>query len=288
MYELCNLNKYNLAEFKKLESLKHKFNNLNRDLWNEYYKLNKFLQYLMCKKIKLLKYDNCYVGYIWIEKKGPYICTIKSMYILETMDLIKSYSYLINSIKGCTRITYDCEKNYYNFSLLRDIGFEINKSTIDMEISLKDYTLINVPRNIHFQRVTIGKDEKLRCALQNQIFNSKDRIPLKIDDIYYDEIQDYYCEDGAIFLKLDKEYIGYGQIIMRHKQPYIVNFGILPTYRNNGYGKLLLIYLLNIIYSKGKSKAKIKVDANNSSALNLYKSVEFREVSEDAKWFLKS
>lgn len=288
MYELCNINKYNLAEFKKIENLKHKFNNLNTDFWSEYYKLNKFLQYLMYKKVKLLKYDNCYVGYIWIEKKGPYTCTIKSMYIIETMDLIKSYSYLMNSIKGCPKITYECEKNYYNFSLLKDIGFEMNKSTLDMEIALTDYTLINAPNNIHFQRVTIGEDEKVRCTLQNQIFNSKDRIPLKIDDIYYDEIQDYYCEDGAIFLKLDKAYIGYGQIIMRHKEPYIVNFGVLPTYRNNGYGKLLLMYLLNIIYSKGKNKAKIKVAANNSSALNLYKSVGFREISEDAKWFLKS
>jgi ribosomal protein S18 acetylase RimI-like enzyme len=140
---------------------------------------------------------------------------------------------------------------------------------------------------MYFKRATIGEDEKLRCILQNKIFSSEDRIPLRVEDIFYDQVQEYYCNDGAVFLKLDEVFIGYGQIIMRNKEPYIVNFGILPTYQNNGYGKLLLMYLLNIIYYKGKSRAKIKVELNNSSALGLYKSVGFNEMSQNAKWFLK-
>ncbi|WP_406541200.1 hypothetical protein [Clostridium ljungdahlii] len=54
---------------------------------------------------------------------------------------------------------------------------------------------------------------------------------MTLEDIYFDEAQDYYFEKGAIFLKQNDEYIGYGQIVMENDIPVIVNFGILKEFR---------------------------------------------------------
>ena len=288
MYKLCNLNKYNLSEFKKLEMLKQNFNKLNKDFFEIYSKLNPFLQYLLRKKIRLLKCKDFYIGYIWIEEKENNSCNISSMYVTETTDLIKAYSYLIGSLRGYSLLTYECEKNDYNFSLLESLGFKVGKGIVDMEINLKEKMQLELAENVSFKTVTIGKDEDLRCLLQNKIFYQDDRIPLEIEDIYYDEMQEYYCNDGAIFIKLGELFIGYGQIIIKGNEPYIVNFGLLPSYQNKGYGKLLLKYLLNICYSKGKYKVKIRVSASNLSALSLYKSVGFKEKFNKVKWYYKT
>lgn len=288
MYKLCNLNKDNLIEFKKLESLKQNFNKLNKSLWDDYPKISLFIQYIVRKRIKLLRYNNLYVGYIWSERKEGYSYNINSMYVTETVDLIKAYSLLIASIGGYSFLTYECEKNSYNFSILENLGFKIDEGIVQMEINLEKYFQLIIPENVSFQKVNIGKDEDLRCLLQNKIFYQEDRIPLEVEDIYYDEMQDYYCSDGSIFIKLGELFIGYGQIIIKGNEPHIVNFGILPSYQNKGYGKLLLRYLLNICYSKGKYKVKIRVSANNLSALSLYRSIGFKERSYRAKWYLKA
>ena len=92
--------------------------------------------------------------------------------------------------------------------------------------------------NITFSIVQKDKDEKARCILQNEIFNNDDRIPINIEDIYYDEAQEYYFDKGAIFIELDNKPIGYGQIIVEDKVAIIVNFGIIEKYRKEGYGKV--------------------------------------------------
>ena len=76
-----------------------------------------------------------------------------------------------------------------------------------------------------------GKDEGLRCDVQNQIFADLNRRPLTIEDIYMDMSQDYYINDFCFFGMLGENYIGYGQIINNRNMYTIVNFGIIDGLR---------------------------------------------------------
>ena len=168
------------------------------------------------------------------------------------------------------------------------MGFKKIHGIMEMSQTLNSIKEMYVPSNIKFKKFIRGKDEAIRCFLQNTIFESKNRLPLTIKDIYYDEMQDYYLEDSAIFLKQGNSYIGYGQIIEKSKIPFIVNLGILPQYQNQGYGTLLLKYLLNMLYKKKKSFVKINVDPKNIRALELYKLLNFKEDFERSKWYLSN
>ena len=48
---------------------------------------------------------------------------------------------------------------------------------------------------ISIRKLSTGKDEYIRCIVQNDIFEELDRKPLTIEDIYADISQDYYIED---------------------------------------------------------------------------------------------
>ncbi|KGM95544.1 acetyltransferase [Clostridium novyi A str. 4552] len=286
MYTLDVLNKENLNEFSKLNEFRINFNKLNKDFWQSYYTLNNVQLLLLRKKIKLLKKDFKYIGYIWIGGKVNNIHRINSMYIVENDNIVSDYSYLINNLDLSYPIIYTCEKNHYNFDILNKIGFTKNHGIMEMSQSLNTLKEMYIPTNIRFKKFIRGKDEDIRCFLQNTVFESKNRLPLTIKDIYYDEMQNYYCEDSSIFLKKGNAYIGYGQIIQKNEIPFIVNLGILPQYQNQGYGTLLLKYLLNMLYKKKKFFVKINVDPKNLRALELYKLLGFKEDFEKSKWYL--
>ncbi|CAG7840898.1 hypothetical protein CLOHAE12215_02322 [Clostridium haemolyticum] len=286
MYTLDMLNKSNLNEFSNLNELRFKFNKLNKDFWESYYNLNNVQLLLLRKKLKLLKKGREYIGYIWLGNKTNNICKINSMYIIESNILLDEYSYLINNIDVSYPLIYQCEKNRYNFEILCHLGFKKKHGMIEMSQELKKLKDLYIPHDICFKKFIRGKDEPIRCFIQNTVFDSKDRVPLRIEDIYYDEMQEYYCEDSSIFMKKGKSYIGYGQIILRQNIPFIVNFGILPEYQNKGYGMLFLKYLLNLLYKKNKCFVKINVTSENYKALTLYKRMGFNEDYEKSRWYL--
>lgn len=288
MYELDVLTKENLNEFNKLNEYRTNFNKLNKDFWQSYDTLNNIQFLLLKKKIKLLKRDSNYIGYIWIGGKVNNAYEINSIYIIENNNILNDYSYLINNLNLSHPIMYTCEKNHYNFNVLSKIGFTKINGILEMSQHLNSIKKIHVPSDICFKKFISGKDEALRCFLQNTIFNSKNRLPLTIKDIYYDEIQDYYCKDYCVFLKKGNIHIGYGQIIQKNKIPFIVNLGILPKYQNQGYGTIFIKYLLNILYNKKKYFVKINVDPKNIKALELYKLLGFKKEFERSTWHLSN
>lgn len=286
MYELVELNKSNLNEFKDLNASKDQFNKLNKDFFKIYYNQNCFQQFLQRKKVRLLKKNSVYMGYIWCENLRKYIYKIEALNIINDENLLDGYKTLIKYIGVYSKIYYECEKNEYNFGILEELGFCKTNGIIQMTLTLDNYIEFMIEKGITFKKVIQGIDESLRCTLQNKIFKREDRIPLDIDDIYYDETQSYYYDDGAIFMKKNDDYIGYGQIIIKEDAPYIVNFGLLNKWRNKGYGKIFLSYLLKILYNNDFKIVKIKVESNNFGAINLYKSMGFTEERELYTWIL--
>jgi ribosomal protein S18 acetylase RimI-like enzyme len=291
MYECVPLNKMNLNSFEKLNKIRYEFNILNKDFFEVYNKYNFAQQILLRRKVKLLKNNQDYIGYIWFEINDKNIYCINSMNISNTFNNIKDYSsayeYLINSLKLNCNVNYLCEKNNFNFKVLTYLGFTVKEGTLILYCNLKKDIPLIVKDNLEFQVLQKGKDEEKRCEIQNEIFKNDNRIPLILDDIYFDEIQNYYFDKGAVFLKKDEQYIGYGQIILEDDVPTIVNFGILREYRGNGYSKVFLCYLLKLIKLNEFNVVKIKVKNTNEIALNLYKSLGFKITNELFNWQLK-
>lgn len=291
MYECVSLVKRNLNCFKKLNSERRLFNNLNKDFFEVYDKSNFAKQIFLRRTVKLLRNNFDYIGYIWTDIICKNVYNINAMNvavaITDEKEDSKPYVYLISTIKKHCILKYLCEDNTYNSILLENIGFEKKEGTLVLFREIHGSVDLGIGENLNFEMFKKGKDEQKRCIIQNEIFHEQNRIPLTLEDIYMEQLQSYYFEEGSVFLKRNKEYIGYGQIIIENDIPVIVNFGIIQKYRGRGYSKYLLSYLLNIIYQNDFHKTVIKVWNSNYKALNLYKSVGFKVRKERFNWELE-
>lgn len=286
MYSYEILNKYNLKYLVSLNSKRYNFNKLNMDFMDEFKKDNMLKKIMIKRNVHLLKYDNKYIGFIWIRKENQ-----KETYNINCIEMcneffldVNTYNLLLKSFKSAKTFIYKCEKNLYNYEILKGLNFEEVEGSFELEINLKKYFELKHFENIKVEMLVKSKEEEIRCYIQNEVFHKDGRIPISVDDIYYDETQNYYVDDGSLFIKLNDEAIGYGQLIFKDGRPFVVNFGLLSKYRGKGYGRYLLQYILNYIKSIGYEKAYINVDIENFVAINLYKSVGFVESKECCLW----
>ncbi|MDP4143979.1 MAG: GNAT family N-acetyltransferase [Bacillota bacterium] len=284
MYKSVKLNNKNLADFKLLNANRVKFNSLNEDFFKIYDELSLLKKMALRRNVNLLKNGENYIGYIWTNKINERNCSINSMSIENCENVTQCYKILLSSLNHCLNLTYLCEDKNENTAVLKAIGFKNKSCTLSMYSNLETFNYFSLDTDISFKRLDRGNDEDIRCKIQNEVFQKEDRIPLYLDDIYYDEDQNYYYDEGAIFIKKKDKYIGYGQIIIENNMPTIVNFGILKEYQGKGYGKQLLAYLLNILKTNNFNKVFIKVNADNQIAINLYKSYGFHVYSKASLW----
>ncbi|WP_231015693.1 GNAT family N-acetyltransferase [Clostridium guangxiense] len=280
------MNKYNLKYLISLNSKRYNFNKLNMDFMDEFKKDNMLKKILVKRNVHLLKYNNKYIGFIWVKKENS-----KETYNINCMEICKeffsdinAYNLLLKSFKSAKAFVYKCEKNLYNYSILKKLNFEEIEGNFELEINLEKYFNLRYFQNVKIEPLVKSKEEGIRCYIQNEVFHKDGRIPISIDDIYYDETQNYYIDDGSLFIKLNNEAIGYGQLIFKDDRPFVVNFGLLSEHRGKGYGKYFLQYILNYIKLIGYKKAYINVDINNYVAINLYKSIGFIESKECCLW----
>ncbi|NFQ68573.1 GNAT family N-acetyltransferase [Clostridium sporogenes] len=275
MFKCINLNKDNIITFKELNKNSKNFNLLNEDFFILYNNCSFIQRLLLKKRVKLLyKRDEC-IGYIWTNTIKD-ICHINALNIIKIDNLKEVSTYLIKSIGENLTIEYDCEHNGYNYNILEAIGFKKGRGVLELYLDLEKFNdYIQTPEHINFENPIINKHEKIRCYIQNEVFKSNNRVPLTKEDIYFDESQDYYVKDASFFIKKNDKYIGYGQVILENNIPFIVNFGILPNFRKEGYGKVLLDHILNKLKIKGFKKVMIRVSSENEVALNLYRSLGF-------------
>lgn len=290
MYECVGLNKRNLICFEELNKLRYEFNTLNGDFFEIYNKCNFAQQVFLRRRVKLLKDDSKYIGYIWSDMNGKNSCYINAISVLKAIDNIKItmlYKTLIDTIKRNCAIIYRCESNNYNYEILKDIGFRKREGTLVLYSNVSKNIPFYLNDELEFETLKRERDEQKRCEIQNEVFRDDNRVPLSIEDIYFDQVQSYYFDKGAVFLKKDGEYIGYGQIIIEDSIPTIVNFGILKEYRGNGYSKAFLSHLLKIIKDTGFKDVKIKVKNSNIPAISLYEKLGFKIRNEVCIWELK-
>lgn len=291
MFNCVALTRKNLNVFKYLNTSRTQFNTLNKDFFEVYNSSNFAQQIFLRKTVFLLKRSaDEYCGYIWITKEDRGIYSIDSLYVSnELEDTFACYKALLSKINQSSKYKFLCHDNLFNNMILNKLGFKIVQGTIELKYDLHS-NIINftTPDNITFEKFIRGQHELLRCKIQNNAFHSNGRIPLTVEDIYYDETQDYYIANCAIFIKENNKHIGYGQVILEDSGPVIVNLGILSEYRGKKYGRYLLLYLLKIIRECGYENAIIRVNSTNLIALNLYKDVGFKEISYKYLWELNN
>jgi len=284
MYKSISLSLKNIDSFREINKFNTNFSLANKDFFEQYDNSNIIQKMFLRKNVNLLIKEKEYLGYIWFEKQNKYHSSINSINVLVDKNLIYYYEILIGSLVSNSLITYDCEDNELSIDILKKLGFNRAKGFIELEKDNTKYLNTFDSEKITFSIVKKDKDEKKRCLLQNEIFKNDDRIPINIEDIYYDEAQEYYLDKGAIFIEFDSIPVGYGQIIVEDKKAVIVNFGIVEKYRKEGYGKVLLRYLLNLAMDNDFSKVLLRVDSNNVVALKLYQSLGFMVKKEFYTW----
>lgn len=284
---LDKLSLSNMDIFKNL----YKENKLNisydKDFFNTYNKENIFIKYIYRKFVKLIKYKNDYIGFIWYEIPSEKYVKILALYIKD--EYKKDINpYFLKELDKHILCYEEYEKRNKKFEL-NLLGFESIMNTLMMFLDLDTVDLNDSENNLFsnnlFPRIfSEGKDEGLRCILQNEIFYDEDRPSLSIEDIYSDMMQDYYLKNHCYFLMYDDQYIGYGQVIKNRGVYIIVNFGILNKYRKNGFATLFIKYILKKCKEDNIDNVYIRVDENNYGAINLYKKIGFNVIDKVILW----
>lgn len=223
------------------------------------------------------------VGYIWYEPSGENIFTIKEIFydeIIYEFDLTETAAKFFKK----RLFIYECNENFINSKIMTKFGFSLRYETYLMKLTIERQNNISLAENYYFSTLVKDEEESVRCSIQNEAFKDDTRIPLTLEDIYFDESQDYYIEKFCIFLRHNFEYIGYAQIIYTDNKYTIVNVGIKDSYKGNGFGRLLLMKLINLAYENNIKELYIKVKKENYIARKLYSSLNFKYIETIQTW----
>ncbi|MBK1810137.1 GNAT family N-acetyltransferase [Clostridium sp. YIM B02505] len=262
------------------------FNSFNNSFIKFYKSKPPIIRLFLLRNIRFIYLNKKVVGYFWFEQIYEKTYSIKDFVVDRTADLSKSLEE--NTVKpgffSKGLFIYECEDNTLSNITLNTLGFKKSGETLLMEKNIENKTIEEVPNNISFTFMVNNKDENLRCNLQNNIFEDDSRIPLTIDDIYYDQCQDYYLDNASVFIKSYDEYVGYGQIILNNDSYFIVNLGIVKEQRGKGFSTHLLNHLINVCYDRGIKSIYIRVDQQNEIAKMLYLNNGFKFVNTVSIW----
>ena len=284
MITIEKLSLFNIENFRKLYNSKYRSYICDRDFFTIYDEESFVVKYLLRKQVKIFKYNNKNIGYIWYDesKIDNTLKNIYSMYFFD--DFIELLDDKVLDFIKCNTLKLDIVENESISNLMNRLGFTIYSKTCLMKL-IDSKKPIEVKDGINFKHFIKNCDEKLRCDVQNEIFYDENRVPLDTEDIFDEEEQDYYINDFSVFLYVNNECAGYGQIILSNDLYTIVNFGIIKKYRCCGYGQLLLNYLIELCRINQIEHVYIRVEKNNYKAVSLYNKVGFREYISYDTWY---
>lgn len=200
---------------------------------------------------------------------------INKIYFIDKLNKKEETIFKKNNI-NTLKFVYEVKDDTMND--LTSYGFYKKDANIIMTLKLENKRFPLKYSNISFRQFIKGKDDSLRCDIQNEVFYEIDRIPLAPRDIAYEYTKSFFIEDMAKFITLDGEDIGYGQVLILDGNYTIANLGILKKYQGKGYGKELLSYILNLASQNHLPEISIRVKESNEIAYNMYKKFGFKEI----------
>ena len=285
MVFLEKLSIFNIQHFRKLYNKNENSYICDQSFFDIYDEESFIVKYIIRKQIKLFKVKNEYVGYVWYEYPSDegfsniYAIYLKDEYINLLNPKVLSF-FNVNTFK------FDMLSNSKASYIMKKLNFNVNSKNILMKIKTTSFNNYFTENNVIFKHFKEGKDEELRCKIQNSVFDEKNRIPLTVGDIRIEEDEEYYIKDfGAFICKSNGQAVGYGQIILNKELYTIANVGILDEYRKQGYGEMLVKYLIQLCHENSIQSVYIRVEKNNINALSLYNKIGFKEYESFVTWY---
>ena len=285
MVFLEKLSIFNIKHFRKLYNKNENSYICDQSFFDIYDEESFIVKYIIRKQIKLFKVKNEYVGYVWYEYPSDegfsniYAIYLKDEYINLLNPKVLSF-FNVNTFK------FDMLSNSKASYIMKKLNFNVNSKNILMKIKTTSFNNYFTENNVIFKHFKEGKDEELRCKIQNSVFDEKNRIPLTVGDIRIEEDEEYYIKDfGAFICKSNGQAVGYGQIILNKELYTIANVGILDEYRKQGYGEMLVKYLIQLCHENSIQSVYIRVEKNNINALSLYNKIGFKEYESFVTWY---
>lgn len=268
------------------------FNSLNEDFTEYYYGSGRIAQYILRKCCKIIFKGQNIVGLIWVDSFKKPVCYIKTIYFSNNISIEEIELTFKALFKVGTTIYAKTTEKDPCADVLKKCNFKENLSLDEMELSLLAYNPSNYNKSsfneLKITNLREGIDEVTRVKVQNLVFGSEARVPISLNDVKADKLQNYYIPEGNYFLKFKNEFIGYGQLIFYGNNLTLVNFGVIEEYRGLGYGEYFLLSILEEAKKMGYINIRLKVKSKNTAALNLYKKVGFVKNATFIEWKLKN
>ena len=285
MVSMKKLSIFNIDYFKKLYNKSENAYICDKSFFEIYNQESFLIKYIIRKQIKLFKVKNEYVGYIWYEYPSDEgFSNIYAIYFKD--EYIELLNAKILSQSKVTLFRFDMLANSKASSIMKKLDFNVNSKNILMKMNTTITNKNTDENKLIFKHFKEGQDEELRCKIQNSVFHDKNRIPLSAGDIRMEEDEEYYLKDFGVFIcKDDGQAVGYGQVICNKGLYTIVNLGVLEECRKQGYGEMLVNYLVELCYKHSVENIYIRVDKNNGKALSLYNKIGFKEYESFITWY---
>lgn len=285
------LNEEDYESIKNLESIcyEKQKTNLKLELDFKKYQIKKFVKNFMKNKMmtEFLYYENeILVGYLGLSNFGGATIEIsgmvhpkfrrrrifKKLYLIAKEEWQKTCPQEVlalcdhTSISGLAFINSNGSE-YASSEYKMCLNKEILNVTHDYVIKLRLATSEDVDE--------IDKQSSVYFGAPQKDINDKEGSKVEIEKPVIQE------EDNFIsyMAELDGKIIGKIHLSITDNEGFIYGFGVLPEYRENGYGREILGTALNILKKKDVGNIFLEVATQNKSALGLYESCGFEEIS---------
>jgi len=150
----------------------------------------------------------------------------------------------------------------YKMCLNRDVLEDKHAHVIKLRLAIsEDASEIERQTSVYF-----GQPQKLADDKEAETDIEKPLIPVDDNFISY-------------MAELNGEIIGKIHISTTDNEGFIYGFGVLPDFRGRGYGREILGSTLDILREKDVLNIFLEVATENKSALSLYESCGFEEIS---------
>lgn len=233
--------------------------------------------------------------FLILAQKDGGVCAVKSMIVHPDLtDDDELQKYLRENVfqdildkLSVTSITYQTSDNELNEEFLKRAGFEITRTTLVMNLDIKDREVRKYrihKGNISYRKVSDQITMEERLKIQNDAFQNRKRVPLSLSDVEREMNFRTYIPELGLLMYDNGEAIGYGQIIKNSMMYYLVNFGIRRDMQKKGYGDILLTELLDRASVYGAHMVNLEVFKDNPKAINLYSKHGFLKVMSKTQW----
>ena len=130
---------------------------------------------------------------------------------------------------------------------------------------------------------------KIEIMSLNDLETIKDILQTEFDEFWtYEILQQELLSNNSKYIvakSLDNIIVGFAGIKIILDTAELMNIVTKKSFRENGIGKLMLEYLINMC-KNGKIKTlNLEVNSQNTIAINLYKKYNFKEVGLRKKYY---